>query len=87
MLKRVVMATGLGLALMGGVAAHTSVPVSAQPVAVHADLQVLSTDAQVSDPDSGAPCGTDASGAETGDCQNSQNTAGPEDSAGTSTEN
>jgi hypothetical protein len=41
----------------------------------------------VSDPDSGAPCGTDASGAETGDCQNSQNTAGPEDSAGTSTEN
>ncbi len=34
---------------------------------------------QANDPDATAACATDATGQQTGDCQNSQNSSGPED--------
>jgi len=83
MLKRALIGAGLGLALLGGVAGstHANTPVSAHR-AVPADLRVLSTGPQAVDADANAPCGVDATGAQIGNCQDSQNAAGPEDSAG-----
>lgn len=84
MLKRILMGAGLGLALLGGTATavHTTGAVAAQRAAIHADLKVLATESQTADADPSAPCAVDAAGSQTGDCQDSQSTAGPADSAG-----
>ena len=84
MIKRVLMTLGLSAALLGGgiSAVHASSRVAAHPAAiVAADVIAGDTGAQTADTDPNAPCAVDAAtGSETGDCQNSQNTAGPEDS-------
>jgi len=82
MIKRTLLALGLGMALLGGAATtgHAGSHVAARPAAVHADLIVSSVGAQTGDTDANAPCvAATATTPETGDCQNSQNTAGPED--------
>jgi hypothetical protein len=86
MIKRAILGAGLGMALLAGgfTATHTTGAAAAPQAAVHSDLKVLSTSAQVVDPDPTAACAVDASGVETGDCQNSQNATGPEDSAAVS---
>ncbi len=85
MIKRTLMTLGLGLGLLSGVSAsaHASSRLVAYPAVVTADLVATYTGVQTADSDPNAPCATDpTTGAETGDCQNSQNTAGPEDSSG-----
>jgi hypothetical protein len=95
MIKRTLLALGLGLGLAGGVvsATHTTAQVHAHPAAVHTASQAhtnaymaAEAKARAADTDPTAPCGTDATGAQTGDCQDSQNAAGPEDNAGSSSE-
>jgi hypothetical protein len=97
MRKRLLIACGLGLLLLlGAVALATSVNLaSAHPAASHVSNQLSSQSAaaatpestaeqssdQTSDPDANAACATDAQGNQTGDCQDSQNSSGPEDSA------
>jgi hypothetical protein len=86
MFKRTLMGAGLGLALLGGTATavHTYGSGNAHAATVQTDLKVVDTAPQATDTDPTAPCAVDASGVETGDCQNSQNATGPEDSAATS---
>lgn len=88
MLMRVLMSLGLGVALLGGgiSAVHASSHVAAHPAAVvAADVIAGDTGAQTADTDPNAPCAVDpTTGNETGDCQNSQNTSGPEDNGSTS---
>ena len=91
MVKRTLMALGLGIALLGGGAAtavHASTHATLRPAAaVTADLVGGDTGAQTADTDPAAPCVTDAAtGDQTGDCQDSQNTGGPADTAGASGE-
>ena len=85
MIKRTLMALGLGVALMGGAAtaAHASSVVAAHPAAVQADLVAGATGDQTMDADANAPCATDAAGNQTGNCQDSQNASGPADNGGT----
>lgn len=90
MVKHALMALGLGVGLLGGAAtavhASTQAPAraAAHPVVRHAQAVELSEAADtVSDTDATAPCATDASGNQTGDCQDSQNQSGPQDSGGT----
>lgn len=84
MVKRMFLTLGLGLALAGGVATsvHASSQVAARPAAVQADLIVGATEAQTADTDPNAPCATDVTGTQTGDCQDSQSTVGPDEKGG-----
>jgi hypothetical protein len=88
MFKRIVMGAGLSLAMLGGVAGatHSSGTVSAHP-ATHAvaaaGVKAVTAEIQTADAASTAPCTVDAAGNEDGNCQDSQNTSGPADSAGT----
>ncbi len=84
MIKRTLMALGLGVALMGGAATavHASSVVAAHPAAVQADLVAGATGDQTTDADANAPCATDAAGNQTGNCQDSQNASGPADNGG-----
>lgn len=104
--KRTLMALGLGLVLLVGVAvlAATVNIASAHPSGSHAthssgiqaapnsnnQPSTQATAAQTeaaneqsgdsaNDPDPNAPCGKDAQGNETGNCENSQNSSGPGD--------
>jgi len=92
--KRTLMALGLGVALLGGGAAtsvhastHASTHATTRTAAVTADVVAGDTSAQTADTDPAAPCVTDAAtGDQTGNCQDSQNTGGPADTAGASGE-
>lgn len=88
MIKRTLMVMGLGMALLGGVATTTfaSSHVSAHPTTARAGVMAGETDAQAADTDVSAPCATDATGNQTGDCQNSQNASGPEDNGAAGSE-
>lgn len=90
MIKRTLMAVGLGMALLGGIATttHASSHVQAHPAyaAVHANLGSGGAEAQTAEADANVPCAIDATGAQTGNCQDSQNSAGGADSASTSGE-
>lgn len=91
MAKRRLITLGL-LALLGGaaLAVHAGTKAAAHPAATHGAVQAVTSQAPAAQPtrpadnagdsDAAAPCATDAAGNQTGDCQNSQNTAGPEDS-------
>jgi hypothetical protein len=91
MVKRRLITLGL-LALLGGAAltVHASMQAEAHPATNHGAVHVVTSQTptaqpsqppdNASDSDAAAPCATDATGNQTGDCQNSQNTAGPEDS-------
>ncbi|MBF6591815.1 MAG: hypothetical protein IVW57_15005 [Ktedonobacterales bacterium] len=52
--------------------------VSSQATATATETTEQSGDS-VNDPDANAPCAKDAQGNETGNCENSQNSSGPED--------
>jgi len=88
--RRTLMALGLGVALLGGGAAtsvHASTHATPSNATVMADVVAGDTGAQTADTDPTAPCATDAvTGEQTGDCQNSQNTGGPADTADASGE-
>ena len=90
MIKRTLMALGLGVGLLSGgmaTAAHAGSHGTARPAVSSADLVAGDSGAQTADTDPAAPCVTDAAtGEQTGNCQDSQNAAGPEDTAGTSGE-
>lgn len=86
MVKRTLMALGLGVALLGGGVAstvHASNVVAAHPTAVHAGLIAGDTGDTTADADANAPCATDpTTGDQTGNCQDSQNQSGPQDNSG-----
>jgi hypothetical protein len=80
------------LALLGGaaLAVHASTLAAAHPATNHAAMQAVTYQPLAAQPtppadkaadnDARAPCATDAAGNQTGNCQDSQNAAGPEDS-------
>jgi hypothetical protein len=91
MVKRRLIVLGLLVLLGGGVLTlHASTQVAAHPATNLVSMQAVSSQAPAaqpsqppdksSDSDAAAPCATDTAGNQTGNCQNSQNTAGPEDS-------
>ena len=95
MIKRTIMALGLGVTLTGGAATavHASSATAAHPAVAHtaaahhtarqAARVVVATDGdQTGDADADAPCATDAGGNQTGNCQDSQHSSGPADTAG-----
>jgi len=86
MVKRTFMALGLGVALLGGGVAntvHASSVVAAHPTAVHAGLIAGDTGDTTADADANAPCATNpTTGDQTGNCQDSQNQSGPQDTSG-----
>lgn len=97
MVKRTLMAVGLGVGLLGGAATavHASTQVAARPAAVHASTRATARPATVraqaeepretadraGEADATVPCATDGQGNQTGNCQDSQNAAGPQDTS------
>lgn len=82
MVNRTFMIVALGAALLGGAvsAAHASSTSAPRAATVHADLVLSSVSDQTADTDPTAPCTGQGTAAEAGDCTDSQNTTGPEDS-------
>jgi hypothetical protein len=81
-LKRTIMVTALGVALIGGSARVTHASSVPARQAAAADLVLATVGGQTADTDASAPCIGAGTADEAGDCADSQNTAGPEDSTG-----
>jgi hypothetical protein len=54
--------------------------------AAHAGVKTLAAESRTAEADATAPCATDAAGNQTGNCQDSQSAAGPEDQSGAAAE-
>lgn len=94
MVKRALIALGLLMAVGGGVLlSHPSPQVAAHPQTTSTTPQPTSGQTATEQPetpsdtaadnDASAACSTDASGNQTGNCQDSQNTSGSDSSGGT----
>jgi hypothetical protein len=94
MVKRTLIALSLLLIVGAGVLlSRPSVHASAQPMTSPTTVQATSTanaseqpetaSDTAADNDASAACSTDASGNQTGDCQNSQNASGSDNTGGT----
>jgi hypothetical protein len=80
-IKRTLMIVALGGALLAGgvIAVHAS---SHAATAVHSDVTLKAVGDQTADTDASASCTGQGTAAEAGNCTDSQNSSGPEDTTG-----